>query len=102
MFWKGSTAIEGLSGSDSGEASTGGSGGMAGTRTRYTRTGRAIFLTCCLSHVFEGVIEPVPDLIADDTADTDPTGLHQGFEPGGDIHTIAENVVLLDDHIAEI
>ena len=48
IFANASTAIDGLSGS--GSAGTGGAGGLLAAseaRTRYTRTGRAMFLTCC-------------------------------------------------------
>ena len=55
-----------------------------------------------LAHVLERVIEPVAHLIAHDPADADPAGLGQGFQARGDIHPIAEDIVLLSDHVAEI
>ena len=48
MFWNGSTAIDGLSGrASTGAASTLGVVSMAVKLTRYTRTGRAMFLRAC-------------------------------------------------------
>ena len=49
MFAKGSTAIDGLSGNGNGggEAGTGALMAAATSRTRYTRTGRAMFFTLC-------------------------------------------------------
>ena len=50
MFAKGSTAIDGLSGSGSGVCSATAAGGAAAgasMRMRWARTGRAMFLTCC-------------------------------------------------------
>ena len=41
---------------------------VARSQTRYTRTGRAMFLTLLLAEVLEGVIELVADVIADHSA----------------------------------
>src|SRR6201987_1364067 len=76
MLANGRTAIEGLSGSGSGF----GRPGLAGLWGRpadpvHTDWSGDILEDLLLSHVLEGVIEPVPDLIADDSADANPTGL---------------------------
>ena len=55
-----------------------------------------------LAQIVEGVIESVAHLIAHDPADADPAGLGQGLQACRDIHPIAEDVVLLSDHVAEI
>jgi hypothetical protein len=34
--------------------------------------------------------------------DADPAGLCQGFQPRRNIHTVAEDVLLLDDHVAKV
>ena len=47
-------------------------------------------------------IELVPDLIVDGLRNADCAGLGERFQPGGDIDAIAENVVAVDDHVAEI
>ena len=47
-------------------------------------------------------IELVFDLIVNRLRDTDRAWLGKGLEAGCDIDTIAENVVAVDDHIAEI
>jgi len=55
-----------------------------------------------LAEVLERVIEPVSDLIANDATDADLTGLGQRFQPRRHIHPIAKDVLLLDDHVAEV
>jgi hypothetical protein len=64
------------------------------------RTGDVLDLL--LAHVLEGEVEPVSYLITDDPADADPARLGQGLQSRRDIHPIAEDVVLLDNHVAEI
>jgi hypothetical protein len=44
----------------------------------------------------------VADLISDDTADANPTGLRQGFEPGRDVHPVTKDVVLFNDNVAQV
>ena len=55
-----------------------------------------------LAEVLERVIEPVSDLIANDATDADLAGLGQRFQPRRHIHPIAKDVLLLDDHVAEV
>ena len=55
-----------------------------------------------LTEVLEGVIEPVADLVSNDPADADPAGLRQPFEPRRHVHPIAEDVLPLGNHIAEV
>src|SRR5215471_1999866 len=55
-----------------------------------------------LAKILEGVIELVPHLVPNDPADTDPAGFGQPLQPGRDIHTVAEDIMFLSDHVAEI
>ena len=55
-----------------------------------------------LAQVLEDVIELVPYLIANDPANADPARLCQSFQARGHIDAVAEDVVLLDDYVAEI
>jgi hypothetical protein len=41
-------------------------------------------------------------MVADGTRHTNPTGFRQRFEPCGDIHTVAMNVVVRDDYVPEV
>jgi len=41
-------------------------------------------------------------LVPNNPVDADPTRFGKGFQPRRDIHTVAEYVVWLDDHIPEI
>ena len=47
-------------------------------------------------------IELVSDLIVNRLRDANCAGLGERFEPGGDIDAIAENVVAVDNYVAEI
>jgi hypothetical protein len=55
-----------------------------------------------VARVLEGVIDPVAHLVPDNPADADPAGLGQGFQPRGYVHTVAEDVVFLSDHVAKV
>jgi hypothetical protein len=106
MFWNGSTAIDGLSGSMSGDCdgvSIAGSKGLtrSPSRMRWTRTGRAMFLTCC-SPMSSNEKELVAHLITHHAADADPAGLSQSLEPRCDIDPIAVDVAPVLNDIAEI
>jgi hypothetical protein len=59
-------------------------------------------LDLLIAHVLEGEIEFVAHLIADDPADADPTWLGQSLQPRCDIHPVAEDVVLLNNHVTEV
>jgi hypothetical protein len=41
-------------------------------------------------------------LVSHHSRDADPAGLGQGFKTRRDIHPVPENVVLLNNHVAEI
>src|SRR5271167_3734760 len=59
-------------------------------------------LDALLPHIFERVGELVADLVADHTRDADATRLRQCLQPRRDVHPVAEDVVAIDDHVAEI
>jgi len=55
-----------------------------------------------VAHVLEGEREPLADMVADSTRDADTARLSQRLQTRRDIHSVAEDVVLLDEDIAEI
>ena len=48
------------------------------------------------------VVEPVADLIAHGARDADAAGLGEHLETRRDVDAVAKNIVLLDDHVAQI
>jgi hypothetical protein len=56
-------------------------------------------LDLLLAHITEGNVELVAHLVAHDPVDANATGLGEGFEAGGDIDTVAENVALIDGQV---
>ena len=71
-------------------------------RTRKTRIGRDDVLDALLAEILERDVEPVADLIADRARDADAAGLGELLQARGDVDAVAEDVVVLDDHVAEI
>ena len=59
-------------------------------------------LDALLAEVLEAEIELVAHLVAHDAADADAAGLGERFEAGSDVDAVAENVVAVDDDVAEI
>jgi hypothetical protein len=59
-------------------------------------------LDLLLAQILEHEIELVAHLVMHDPADADPAGLGQPFQPRRDVHPIPEDVVLLNDHVAEV
>ena len=55
-----------------------------------------------LAHVFEGKVEPIADVVAHRAGDGDAAGRGDAFQPRRHIHAVAENVVALDDDVADI
>jgi hypothetical protein len=55
-----------------------------------------------VARVLERVIDPVSHLIPDHPADANPAGIGQGFQPRRDVDPVAEDVVALGDHVAEV
>ena len=52
--------------------------------------------------ILETNVDPIADALVDDRGDADPTGLGEGFQSRGDVDTIAVDVVVFNDDIAEI
>ena len=59
-------------------------------------------LDVLLTQIVERLGQLIPDLLTYCSRDADPTGLWQPFQSRRNIHAIAEDVVLLNDHIAEV
>ena len=60
-------------------------------------------LDALLAEILEcDVVQPVADLIAHRARDADAAGLGEHFEARRDVDAVAEDVVVLDDHVAEI
>ena len=105
---KGSTAIDGLSGSsaDAGQLPPRGSGRR---RRRVGEVTHAVdphwprdVLELLLADVFEGEVEPARGILLHARRDADPAGLGQRFEPGRDVDAVAKDVAVLDDDVADI
>ena len=98
MFWNGSTAIDGLSGS--GSAATGCAAGLPFAPDTPGSPGDVLDLL--IAEIVERQRQPVADVIADDSRDTDRAGLGEGFQPGRDVDPVAEQVVAVDHDIADM
>src|SRR6516164_10245562 len=61
-----------------------------------------MFLTCCSTHVLEGDGELVAHLISYHPADADAAWFRQAFKARCDVDPVAEDVVVVDDDVAEI
>ena len=76
--------------------------GLAGDRDTEDMHRPGDVLDPLLAAVVEGNVQPVLDLVAYHAADADVTWFGQSFEAGGDIDTVAVDVALVEDHVAEI
>src|ERR1700687_939280 len=107
MFWNGSTAIEGLSGSAR--------GWTVSTFCRHCRrrrvrinstTPRAHRLGNILqrlqTHIVEGNIDFAADLALGVIGDADASGFRDPFQTRGDVDAIAKNIVVVDDDVADV
>ncbi|MGA7262726.1 MAG: hypothetical protein WBX30_17780 [Stellaceae bacterium] len=54
------------------------------------------------AQILKREVKLIAHLVAHDPAHTDPAGLGQRLEAGGDVDLVAVNVALVDDNIAEI
>ncbi len=62
------------------------------------RTGDVLQLL--VAQIVEGKVEPAGGVLLDPGRDADPAGVGQGFEAGGDVDPVAENVAVLDNNVA--
>src|SRR6202022_2455790 len=124
MFWNGSTAIDGLSGSGMGgpppprppplalgTLSRMGGGGGPRRLSDGVGEGRANpvdphragnVLDLLFAQILEDKGQPVAHLVMDRVGDEDAAGIGERFDPGGDVDAVAIKIVALDDHVAEI
>ena len=108
MFWNGSTAMEGLSGS--GRAwvvSTGGFSDVAAEALalilqspRAHRFGN--IFQVLRPHILKGDIDLAADLPLRVIRDADAAGLRDPFKAGGDIHAVAKDIVFIDYDVADM
>ena len=106
MLTKGSTAIDGLSGCR-GRCRLRGGGrrsrcGLAVEHDLEDADRPADVLDLLLAEILEGDVEPVADLVAHRGRHADAAGFRHDFEPRGDVDAVAEDVVVLDDDVAEV
>ena len=72
-------------------------------RDATSRSDRAIdILDTYVAAVLETNVDPIADALVDDRGDADPTGLGEGFQSRGDVDTLAVDIVVFNDDIAEI
>jgi hypothetical protein len=55
-----------------------------------------------LSAILESNLQFIPDLISHSTRDAETSRLAQAFQAGSQIHSIAEDVALLDNDISDV
>jgi hypothetical protein len=55
-----------------------------------------------LAEIGEGVGQPVADLLVDRGGDADRARLGQALQPGGEVDAVAQDVLAVDHHVAEM
>ena len=107
MFWNGSTAIDGLSGSASAGAWPAGEPVVACSALiaklnppRAHRLGNV--LEGLLAQVIEGDLDLAADLPIGVIGDANAARLGDAFQPRRDVDAVAEDVVAVDDDVADI
>jgi hypothetical protein len=99
---KGSTAIDGLSGRGSEEPTTGVAIGevLASDAVCLDRLSNIFHLL--LAEISEAHRQLRPDMVSNSTRDANPTRLSKSLQAGGDINGVAEEIVALNDDIADM
>src|SRR5262249_36050898 len=59
-------------------------------------------LDALVAQILERIGELVADLLAHGSRDANPAGVSDRLQPSGNIDAVAEDVVFLNDHVAEI
>jgi hypothetical protein len=59
-------------------------------------------LELLFADVFERKFEPAGCVFLDPCGNADPTRLGQPFEARGDVHSITENIAILDNNVADV
>src|SRR5438132_4489640 len=98
----GNTAIDGLSGSGKAFAGVAGSAVSDVGPARQTRSGRAMFFEALLANVGELGLDFAAHLTKSVFGDADAAGFGDAFEPRRDVDAVAEDVVSLDQYVAEM
>ena len=99
MFWNGSTAIDGLSGSVS---ATVGPRPVAEARTTIDPHRLRDVLQLLLAHIADVSASFALDLLVGVVGKTDAAGCGERLQPRGDVDAVAEDVALVDDDVADI
>ena len=103
MFANGSTAIDGLSGSGRGRCCAGArSPTVEVVATRYDPHRPGDVLELLLAHVLEGEVELAAASSCTRAETQMPPGSASAFEPRRDVDAVAEDVVVLDDDVAQV
>ena len=55
-----------------------------------------------LAQILEGVVDPAAQVVVDCIGDEHTPGLSEAFQARRDAHSLAEDVLALGDHVAEI
>ena len=55
-----------------------------------------------LAAIGEGDVDPPADVLVDGVGDRDPARLGKAFDAGGDVDAVAEDVVAVDDDVADM
>ena len=100
MFWNGSTAIDGLSGS--GRARSPRPSRASCRRSRKTCTGRAMFFSSISPLSMKAKIELVAHLLVDCARDGDAAGIRDAFDARSNIDAVAHQIVALHHNVADM
>ena len=84
-----------------GAGSASGSAAMSVAPRPNTPTAREMFFTVCLG-VGEGERQLVPDLVIRGAGDAQTTRLAERFEARRNVHAVAEDVIAVDDDVADV
>ena len=103
ILLKGRTAIDGLSASASstGVVSLLARGHVAESDVEDAHRELDV-LELLLADIFKQQVEPVADIVAHRLRNRYSAGLGDAFEPRRDVDAVAENIVVVDDHIAKV
>ena len=94
---KGRTALEGLSGNGNARLAT-----EAGSSRASHSDRLGDVFDRLLAQILEIQIDLALDLCVHGPGDADAAGLRQGFQPRGDVHAVAVDVVAIDDYVAQV
>src|SRR6266446_10902903 len=102
IFWNGSTAIDGLSGSGREKATAGVTVDEVSLRDVISRDRLSDIFYLLRAKIGEGQGQLCADLIPHHTGDANPARLRESLQSGRDIHGVAEEIVALNDDVADV